>query len=346
MSNSRTVSSTILSFTLLAVGYGALVWDRKRNQVPEIKKNDETQSKATQTAKTSPTPVAKATPSADEAKESIRLVVQRFRQASLLVDGKVMSFGESCSMVDSPTEESSTSCGLVVYISFAAAATTEKALQAAKTIINLPLLTTGGWGDGSGTKSVLDMAKSDCKPYLLLVPQANLISKVKSQGKSIQYHGQIDKDVGKKLYNVFINYTRALVLQHQHEAQKKPVPKWVASILETKKSVEASVPPQEMFRDITLYSAWDAEGIPSKDAQGGDLTRSAMKKMRKQYESQKKRHEKYRETAGAKGPTKGDAEDWSLLDPSFCTVVGSTFGARQGLEVSSDMGPFCHTVSL
>jgi len=63
-------------------------------------------------------------------------------------------------------------------VSFTTNATKEKTLQAAKVIVNLPVMTRGSWGDGSSPESLLTMAMNGCCPTLLLVPQANLISKV------------------------------------------------------------------------------------------------------------------------------------------------------------------------
>jgi len=279
----------------------------------------------------------------EASKENIRIILQRFRKASLLVDGKVESVGEEIGDLATTSAPSDT-CGLLVYISFAKSATKEKAIQAAKTILNLPLLTQGAWGDGTNTKGFLDIT-ADCKPQLLLVPQANLISKVKSQGKSIQYHGQIEKEKGMDLYNHFVDCVRALVLEHQYGVQNKSLPEWTKQLLSKKKSnVDTSTPPGEMFQDHSLYSEWDEHGIPIKAASGDDLSKSALKKLKKQYESQKKKHEKYLKSSSNLVTT--DKKDWSLLDQSVCTVLAGTFGARQALSISSDMGPFCHVVSL
>jgi hypothetical protein len=68
--------------------------------------------------------------------------------------------------------------GILVYASFAKSATKETVMQAAKTIVNLPVLTRGVWGDGLDTVSVLNMAGSSDGVAVLLVPQANLICKV------------------------------------------------------------------------------------------------------------------------------------------------------------------------
>lgn len=351
MTNSRTTSTAFLSIALLTAGAGVFLLTISRKRTPDNDTSTETQkSEGTQTVDdttsistaTSARTTIKASP-AEEVKDSVRLVMQRFRHASLLVDDKVVSVGEKRDILEPTT---GTSCGLLVYVSFAKSANKEKVLQAAKTVLNLPLLTHGAWGDGSDTTSVLDMASSpNSSPHLLLVPQANLISKLKSQGRSIQYHGQIDKKAGCQLYEDFLNYVRALLLENQCANLKQPVPKWVNSILGTKKTIDASVPPSEMFQDPVVYSEWGDDGVPTKDAKGKELTKSASKKIKKQRESQGKRYEKYLKSAEKKELVK-EAADWSLLKSETCTVIGGSFGGRQGLEISSDMGPFCHVVTL
>lgn len=46
----------------------------------------------------------------------------------------------------------------------------------------------------------------------------------------------------------------------------------------------------EMFR-TEEYSAWDAEGLPTKDKEGKEITKSKAKKLRKEWEKQKERHD-------------------------------------------------------
>lgn len=56
----------------------------------------------------------------------------------------------------------------------------------------------------------------------------------------------------------------------------------------------------EMFR-TNEYSAWDDEGIPTRDAAGEELTKSRAKKLKKDWERQKKLHEAWlAANAGAK----------------------------------------------
>lgn len=48
----------------------------------------------------------------------------------------------------------------------------------------------------------------------------------------------------------------------------------------------------EMFKqDTKEYSEWDADGIPTKDAEGNEIPKSRAKKLRKDWERQKKLHE-------------------------------------------------------
>lgn len=51
----------------------------------------------------------------------------------------------------------------------------------------------------------------------------------------------------------------------------------------------------EMFRTAE-YSAWDDDGIPTKDGQGEEVTKSKRKKLTKDWDRQKKLHEKWLKT--------------------------------------------------
>ena len=39
------------------------------------------------------------------------------------------------------------------------------------------------------------------------------------------------------------------------------------------------------------YSAWDEDGLPLKDAKGEEITKSQKKKLKKEWDRQKKAHE-------------------------------------------------------
>jgi hypothetical protein len=108
---------------------------------------------------------------------SVHLVVQRYRTCKLLLEDE----GRWAS-IESP--------GMLLYVSFAASADAASVHAAAETVLNLPVLTNGLWGDGSQTRSIRqiihdhrDDANDEDGPAvagcsIAVVPQANLISKV------------------------------------------------------------------------------------------------------------------------------------------------------------------------
>jgi hypothetical protein len=54
-----------------------------------------------------------------------------------------------------------------------------------------------------------------------------------------------------------------------------------------------SIRPEEMFKapHCDLYSQFDEEGVPTHDAAGEKLSKSAAKKLKKDWEKQKKLYE-------------------------------------------------------
>ncbi|CCF58022.1 hypothetical protein KAFR_0D03740 [Kazachstania africana CBS 2517] len=62
---------------------------------------------------------------------------------------------------------------------------------------------------------------------------------------------------------------------------------------ERERKEKAKVSPLEMFKNGDLYSEWDNEGIPTKDKDGNEITKSMTKKLKKQWEQQRKLHEEY-----------------------------------------------------
>jgi len=58
------------------------------------------------------------------------------------------------------------------------------------------------------------------------------------------------------------------------------------------KQARMCMPPEEMFRSQTdLYSAFDADGVPTHDAQGQELSKNGVKKLKKEWEKQKRLYE-------------------------------------------------------
>jgi len=275
----------------------------------------------------------------ESSNKPIRLVLQRFRQATLLVDEKETitcgnNYDKSC-LVD--PLNSGGGGGMLCYVSFTKFATIESVWQAAKTVMNMPMMTKGAWGDGSDVMSVLEMASQSQEKdeacdvrrgvAVMIVPQANLICKVKSQGRSIQYHGQISKDNGKELYALFVEYCKAMALEQQCTNRGDTAPSWLTEILKgpQKKTVDISVEPSLIFRLSCEYSEWDdVTGLPLTLSSGEPLTKSAIKKLKKQQDSHKKKHEKYiatlaethKATIAAATPTETE-QNWSILDNEF-----------------------------
>jgi cysteinyl-tRNA synthetase len=67
---------------------------------------------------------------------------------------------------------------------------------------------------------------------------------------------------------------------------------------ELAKAEKAKLSPVDMFRD-ERFSAWDEEGMPTKTKEGEDVPKSALKKLRKEWERQKKAHEEWKAKSGA-----------------------------------------------
>ena len=62
--------------------------------------------------------------------------------------------------------------------------------------------------------------------------------------------------------------------------------------LQRQREAQAAIPPHEMFRSQTdKYSAFDEQGVPTADAKGQPLGDKQLKKLRKEWEEQKKRYE-------------------------------------------------------
>jgi cysteinyl-tRNA synthetase len=59
---------------------------------------------------------------------------------------------------------------------------------------------------------------------------------------------------------------------------------------------QAKIDPKEMFK-TEEYSAWDEEGLPTKDAKGEEVTKGKSKKLKKEWEKQKKLFEEHAKSA-------------------------------------------------
>jgi len=84
------------------------------------------------------------------------------------------------------------------------------------------------------------------------------------------------------------------VEQKRKAEQAKIDAKLEAQKREQEKLEKAKVPPGQMFRGMAdKYSAFDEAGLPTKDAEGKELTKSAAKNLKKEYDAQAKAHQKH-----------------------------------------------------
>ena len=169
---------------------------------------------------------------------------------------------------------------------------------------------------------------------LLIVPQANLISKVYKNGKSIQYQDQISpKDLGQEMFDKLCATVRTMLIDHQVECRNNTLDKKTNNNNKGSKqnqptTPDPSIPPNELFRRGRyegLYATYDpVTGIPltlmvkdtgknnnddDDDEHNGQkeqentivdinenntISKSARKKLQKIYDAHTKRHEKWK----------------------------------------------------
>ncbi|KAJ0334279.1 hypothetical protein COL5a_000327 [Colletotrichum fioriniae] len=77
------------------------------------------------------------------------------------------------------------------------------------------------------------------------------------------------------------------------KARAKEEAKRAREQAEKEKWEKAKLPHTELFKGDEKYSEWDAEGLPTKLKDGSDVPKSQLKKLQKQWQSQKKAHEEY-----------------------------------------------------
>ena len=78
--------------------------------------------------------------------------------------------------------------------------------------------------------------------------------------------------------------------EKEKRARQKQIEKQLKEQEALKKLEKGKLSHLEMFR-TNEYSAWDDEGLPTRDAAGEEITKSRAKKLRKDWERQKKAHE-------------------------------------------------------
>ncbi|KAI1376650.1 tRNA synthetases class I (C) catalytic domain-containing protein [Hypoxylon crocopeplum] len=77
------------------------------------------------------------------------------------------------------------------------------------------------------------------------------------------------------------------------KARAKEEAKRAREKAEEEKWAKAKLSPEDMFKSDERYSEWDAEGMPTKMKDGSEVPKSQLKKLKKDWDRQKKAHGEY-----------------------------------------------------
>lgn len=91
---------------------------------------------------------------------------------------------------------------------------------------------------------------------------------------------------------------RALALRREQDKKLKEETQRLEKLkLQEQRDEKARMPPSEMFKTQTdKYSQFDARGMPTHDASGKEVSKSALKKLQRLYTEQEARYNKYLES--------------------------------------------------
>ena len=82
--------------------------------------------------------------------------------------------------------------------------------------------------------------------------------------------------------------------KEREKAAQKEAARLARERLEAEKAERAKLSHFDMFKADEKWSAWDEEGMPTNTKEGEDVPKSALKKLRKDWERQKKAHEEWK----------------------------------------------------
>ncbi|CCE62087.1 hypothetical protein TPHA_0B04170 [Tetrapisispora phaffii CBS 4417] len=89
-----------------------------------------------------------------------------------------------------------------------------------------------------------------------------------------------------------IKFNSEKLAKEQEKLAKKLAQQKLNEAKEKERMEKAKVAPEDMFK-TDAYTEWDAQGLPTKDKEGNEVTKSMTKKLRKQWDQQKKLHDEY-----------------------------------------------------
>lgn len=122
------------------------------------------------------------------------------------------------------------------------------------------------------------------------------------RSKLLELNVSLDDRVDAPALIKFLNEQEKTHLLEQQAAkekaqQEKEIKKQQQALANAKKEEERlrkmSIKPCDMFKDTSLYSEWDSNGLPLKDAKGEEISKSMKKKLTKQLQNQEKLYAEY-----------------------------------------------------
>ncbi|KAK0640751.1 tRNA synthetases class I (C) catalytic domain-containing protein [Cercophora newfieldiana] len=110
---------------------------------------------------------------------------------------------------------------------------------------------------------------------------------------------QLDDQTDKPSLIKFVPASRLIAAREEkaallaEKARQKEEARKAREKAEEEKWAKAKVPPQDIFKGDAKYQEWDAEGLPTKLADGSEVPKSQVKKLKKEWDRQKKLHDEY-----------------------------------------------------
>lgn len=140
----------------------------------------------------------------------------------------------------------------------------------------------------------LAIAKADASEFLRL--SDNLRSDLINLGISLDDRpngGALVKFLNEQEKEDFLKQQQAKEQQAKGKELKKQQQAEANAKKEQERLAKMKIDPKDLFQDKTLYSEWDEQGIPTKNVDGEEVTKSMRKKLLKQYQQQEKLHAEY-----------------------------------------------------
>lgn len=111
---------------------------------------------------------------------------------------------------------------------------------------------------------------------------------------------QLDDQAGRRSLVKFVPAAKLVAAREEKaalaeaKARAKEEARRAKERAEEEKWAKAKVPPQDMFRADAKYAEWDEDGVPTRLADGAEVAKGQVKKLRKEWEKQKKVHEEWK----------------------------------------------------